>query len=151
MKKGFTLIELLAVVAIMAMLVIMLAPNIINTFNNTKKQNFISETREVCRTATNTYLRHSITSYDNVIYNNIETNPANKLDLQGRAEFKYIAYVNTDGEVIGLLTYDGTNTILVVNANGIEPNSIDDRSFYSINVSTLTFAEKKELVGVPNN
>ena len=146
MKKGFTLIELLAVIAIMAVLVITLAPNVVSTFNNTKKQNFISETREVCRQATNTYLRESIMSYENKIYNNIETSPANKLDLQGRKEFKYIVYVNTDGEVIGILTYDGTNSILVVNANGIEPNSIDDNDLYSVDATSMTYNQAKNLV-----
>ena len=148
MKKGFTLIELLAVIAIMAMLVIMLAHNIINTFNNTKKQNFISETREVCRTATNTYLRESIMSYNKKVYSNIPANPTDVLDLQGRKEFKYIVYVNTDGEVIGILTYDGTNSILRVNANGIEPNSISDNDLYSVDANSMNYNQAKTLVGV---
>ena len=96
-KKGFTLVELLAVIAVMAVLVITIAPNIIESFKNTKKQNFISETREVCRSATNTYLRESIMSYENKLYNNIETNPENTLELQGRKEYKYAK--NTDKNV----------------------------------------------------
>ncbi len=147
-KKGFTLVELLAVIAVMAVLVITIAPNIIESFKNTKKQNFISETREVCRSATNTYLRESIMSYEKKLYNNIETNPENTLELQGRKEYKYAVYVNTDGEVIGILTYDGTNAIFIVNPNGIEPNTIDENDFYSVNAKTMNIEQAKNLLQV---
>ena len=146
-KKGFTLVELLAVISILAVLVLMIAPNVINTFNTTKKQNFVSETREVCRSATNTYLRKSLMSYSHKVYSNIPSNPTDTLDLQGRKEFKYCVHVNTDGEVVGILTYDGDNAILVVNENGVDPNNITDHDLYSVNPKTMTYNEAKNLVG----
>ena len=46
-KKGFTLVELLAVIAILAILVIIALPNVLKMFNDSKKNSFINEVREV--------------------------------------------------------------------------------------------------------
>jgi len=146
-NKGFTLVELLAVVAIMGVLVITIAPNVIESFKNTKKQNFISETREVCKTATNTYIRESVMSYKSKAYCNIAANSTDTLALQGRKEFKYCVKVNTDGEVVGILTYDGTHAILIKNDNGIDSNTITDNDFYSVDAKNMTQNEAYSLIG----
>ena len=39
MKEGFTLIELLAVAVILGLMVLMVVPNLISTFNATKEKN----------------------------------------------------------------------------------------------------------------
>ena len=48
-KKGFTLVELLAVIAILAILVIIELPNVINLFNNAKRNAFETQVRKVAQ------------------------------------------------------------------------------------------------------
>lgn len=48
-KKGFTLVELLAVIAILAILVIIALPNVINLFNNAKRNAFETQVRKVAQ------------------------------------------------------------------------------------------------------
>jgi type IV pilus assembly protein PilA len=146
-RKGFTLVELLAVIAIVAVLSITVAPNIISTFNKSKKQNFITETREVCREASNTYLREAIITAQAKSYYKISNDTSHALDLSGRSEFKYYVKVNTDGEVIAILTYDGTNTILIVNSSGIEPNDISESDItLSVDTSNMTTTKAENLL-----
>ncbi|NLC97314.1 MAG: prepilin-type N-terminal cleavage/methylation domain-containing protein, partial [Erysipelotrichaceae bacterium] len=45
MKKGFTLVELLAVIAILAILIIIALPNVLEMFNNAKKDVFVTEVK----------------------------------------------------------------------------------------------------------
>ena len=61
-KKGFTLVELLAVIAILAILVIIALPNVLKMFNDSKKNSFINEVREVFKTAQNQYMASQINS-----------------------------------------------------------------------------------------
>ena len=44
-KNGFTLVELLAVIAILALLVIIALPNVLNMFNQAKKDVFLTEAK----------------------------------------------------------------------------------------------------------
>lgn len=146
-NKGFTLVELLAVIALLGILVITLAPNVISTFNDSKKQNFITETREVCREATNTYIRESILTMNAKSYYKFDTNTDNALGLDGRDEFQYYVKVNTDGVVVGLLTWDGTHTIKIVNVNGIEPNSITESNLVTnVDTSNMTTAKAENIL-----
>ncbi len=141
-NKGFTLVELLAVIALIAVLVITIGPNIISTFNDSKNKNFITETKEVCREATNTYIRESILTMQAKSYYKFDSNTDHALGLDGRDDFKYYIKVNTDGAVVGLLTWDGVNTIKIVNVNGIEPNDISE-SYIVTNVDTTNMTTAK--------
>ena len=46
-KKGFTLVELLAVIAILAVILLLIVPNIVDMFNNGKKDAFIRQVQSV--------------------------------------------------------------------------------------------------------
>ena len=46
-KKGFTLIELLAVIAILGILVVLSLPKVLKVYNDTKKDSFDIETKNI--------------------------------------------------------------------------------------------------------
>ena len=50
-KKGFTLVELLAVIVIMAIVVLIAIPNVMNSLNQAKKDNFGNEVNSLYSTA----------------------------------------------------------------------------------------------------
>ena len=146
-KKGFTLVELLAVVALMGVLVMILSTDVIETFKGTKKQNFVTETREVCREATNTFLRESIVTLQAKNYYKFGNDSSHALNLNGRQEFNYFIKVNTDGEVIGLLTWDGTYTIRIVNGYGIDPSIITESDIDdSVDTSNMTVEKANQIL-----
>ena len=146
-KKGFTLVELLAVVALMGVLVIILSTDVVETFKGTKKQNFVTETREVCREATNTFLRESIVTLQAKNYYKFGNDSSHALNLNGRQEFNYFIKVNTDGEVIGLLTWDGTYTIRIVNGYGIDPANITETDIDdSVDTSNMTTTKAENIL-----
>lgn len=146
-KKGFTLVELLAVVALMGVLVIILSTDVVETFKGTKKQNFVTETREVCREATNTFLRESIVTLQAKNYYKFGNDSSHALNLNGRQEFNYFIKVNTDGEVIGLLTWDGTYTIRIVNGYGIDPSIITESDIDdSVDTSNMTVEKANQIL-----
>jgi len=146
-KKGFTLVELLAVVALMGVLVIILSTDVVETFKGTKKQNFVTETREVCREATNTFLRESIVTLQAKNYYKFGNDSSHALNLNGRQEFNYFIKVNTDGEVIGLLTWDGTYTIRIVNGYGIDPANITETDIDdSVDTSNMTVEKANQIL-----
>lgn len=46
-KKGFTLVELLAVISIMAIIAVLATPNIVNMVDNSKKEQFVTDAKEM--------------------------------------------------------------------------------------------------------
>lgn len=104
-KKGFTLVELLAVIAILAILVIIALPNIINMYNNARKNSFLTEAKSIFKESTNKYMSESLggTNGSTHIYCRSNTDSLNPLDLSGR---KVNYYIRTDGS-------GNANTIVV--------------------------------------
>lgn len=76
-KKGFTLVELLAVIAILAILVIIALPNVLNMFNQAKKDTFLTEAKTIYKEVTKKYITENMKGNK---VNNI-SNSNNKLDL----------------------------------------------------------------------
>ncbi|MDD6652255.1 MAG: prepilin-type N-terminal cleavage/methylation domain-containing protein [Clostridium sp.] len=117
-KKGFTLVELLAVIAILAILVIIALPNVLKMFNDSKKNSFVNETREVFKTAQTQFVSDNLANPGAVTYsNNLGTgnacNPATKkLDMQGRAvdggQLAYSISLDAEGNVTSIKVSDGT-------------------------------------------
>ena len=109
-KKGFTLVELLAVIAILAILVIIALPNVLKMFNDSKKNSFVNETREVFKTAQTQFVSDNLTHPGAVTYsNNLKTacNPATgKLEMQGRAvdggQLAYSISLDAEGKVTSI-------------------------------------------------
>ena len=95
-KKGFTLVELLAVIAILAILVIIALPNVINMYNNARKNSFLTEAKSIFKESANKYMSGNLggTSSSIHVYCRSNTDSLNPLDLSGR---KVNYYIRTDG------------------------------------------------------
>ena len=113
-KKGMTLIELLAVVGILAMLFMLVAPNAINAFKNSKKSSFLTDVQTIYTTAIAQvqadhprrvsdfyYCRNKGEECEHSI-NNVEG-----LELSGNTETNYIIQIDRQNNVVFFLAQNG--------------------------------------------
>lgn len=115
-KKGFTLVELLAVIAILAILVIIALPNVLQMFNDSKKNSFMTEVRDIYKQAQTQFIADSMTTAGAKTYsNNLGTacNPATlALEMNGRAsnggQLAYSVSLDTNGNVTAIQVSDGS-------------------------------------------
>ena len=109
-KNGFTLVEILAVIAIIAILATLVLPNIIDTFKKSKKNNFLTEAREVYKTAKNQYVYDRAKGFNSIKYqhgfNTYSGSDVKELDLNGRVDYNYLVVINTNGEIIYFIVQD---------------------------------------------
>ena len=115
-KKGFTLVELLAVIAILAILVIIALPNVLKMFNDSKKNSFMTEVRDIYKQAQTQFIADNMTTPGAKTYsNNLDPacNPATPaLEMNGRAstggQLKYSVSLDTNGNVTAIQVSDGS-------------------------------------------
>ena len=102
MKKGFTLVELLAVIAILAILIIIALPNVLEMFNNAKRDSFITEARSVFKTAQQKYVTDggTVTCYSN------NNSSCDDLEMSGRSNLYYSLEFTSEGRVYHFEVYD---------------------------------------------
>ena len=150
-KKGFTLVELLAVIAILAILVIIALPNVLKMFNDSKKNSFVNETREVFKTAQTQFVSDNLTHPGAITYsNNLGTgkacNPATgKLEMQGRAvdggQLAYSISLDAEGKVKSIKVSDGTYSYSgtsISDASAITADSVTTGDAYADATCTAT-------------
>ena len=108
-NKGFTLVELLAVIAILAVLVIIALPNIMSLFNESKKNSFTTELKQIHGAAQQQWMNDSMFDTKEVTYarcNNDEC--PNQLQMSGRQQLEYYIKLNKAGNVTEFYATDGT-------------------------------------------
>ena len=113
-KRGFTLVELLAVIAILAILVIIALPNVINMYNNAKKQVFLTEAQTVASTSEKKFLTGSITEGSKeTVYCKSKTDEKNPLEMTGEKKYYYVQLAS-DGTTNKLIIWDDQKYIKYV-------------------------------------
>ena len=146
-KKGFTLVELLAVIAILAILVIIALPNVLKMFNDSKRNSFMTETRNIYNEAEKKYLSNQISGNLLTTYSNdsgLCENGATKcdLDLSGRTNIDYLIKTNTSGKIIYLLIKDVNYEVELgdmsseINATDITSSTIKDTTTKTVTIKT---------------
>lgn len=111
-KKGFTLIEVLAVVAILAVLIIIVIPNILQIYRDTRKNSFVTELKEIYKTAKQQWVSNALKEPREESYARCSECSIRKLDLQGRQSIDYYIKLNDKGEVIYYCATDSNHQYL---------------------------------------
>ncbi len=89
-NKGFTLVELLAVIAILAILVLIALPNTIEMFKEAKKNSFLTECKQIYKTAQNQWMSDSMFDTNEQIYSRCDSCSGKSLKLSGRTQIEDI-------------------------------------------------------------
>jgi prepilin-type N-terminal cleavage/methylation domain-containing protein len=122
MKKGFTLIELLAVMVIIALVVAIAVPIILNTITNAKKGAMDSEAKLIIDSINKKLAIDDTFTYTDITEENIEAklgikaaNYANLVitEVNGKPRI----YVEGQGKYDGYTAYGNYNEIIVVNSD----------------------------------
>lgn len=108
-KKGFTLIELLAVVALLAILIVVAVPNVLDMFRSAKKSTFKSEVLSILREANADYIANTISEAGVTIYSNYKlNNEEDVIELSVNTSLRYRLNLGNNG-VINSLEISGEN------------------------------------------
>ena len=121
-KKGFTLVELLAVIAILAILVILALPNIINTYNQARKQTFITEAKKIYTEAGKKFVTSSISGSPVKVINSEDES---KLDMTGK-KLQYCIILDNSGKVTSMKVSNGQWIASLDENKQIEDLTTDD-------------------------
>ena len=107
-KKGFTLVELLAVVAILAVLVLIALPNVMELFNEAKKDSFENEVRNIYSIAKSQAVidSYELSNASEIKYSSRLVYGQN-LKVQGRSDLKYCVVADSSGNIEKLYVSDG--------------------------------------------
>ncbi|NLC97239.1 MAG: prepilin-type N-terminal cleavage/methylation domain-containing protein [Erysipelotrichaceae bacterium] len=163
MKKGFTLVELLAVIAILAILIIIALPNVLEMFNNAKKDVFVTEVKTVTSSAEKRFLTSQISGDVETTFCRSETDSINPLNMSGAEKYYYIE-LNSKGRIRYLVVWDDGKYIKYKYSSSKSVTSIDKKDIVEndnesitcanvideLNVATPTPIEDMELVAVMN-
>ena len=143
-KQGFSLVELLAVVAIMAVLIIIVLPNVVELYNDSKKNTFLIEVKSIFNSANVSYMKQSMQEADGIVFYRLKGDE-NAVPLSGRQLYYYVK-VRRTGDIVEILVWDGTNTKKKKDINGIKIAELsEDDIVTNIDTSNLTLNDIKNL------
>ena len=107
-NKGFTLVELLAVIVILAILIIMALIGVTKILNDSKKNMFLAEVRQIYKEAKKTWIVDTASEAVEKIYVKSKKEECdNKLPISVRDELAYFIKLNSDGHVVEYYITDG--------------------------------------------
>ena len=121
-KKGFTLVELLAVIAILAILVILALPNVINRYNEARKQTFLTEAKKIYTESGKKFMSSSISGSPVKVINSEDNS---KLDMTGK-KLQYCVILDNKGNVTSMKVSNGQWIASLVDGKAVEDLTIDD-------------------------
>ena len=121
-RNGFTLVELLAVIAILAILVILALPNVINMFNQARKQTFVTEAKKIYTEAGKKFVSSSISGSPVKVINSEDES---KLDMTGK-KLQYCIILDNSGNVKSMKVSNGQWIASLDGNKQIEDLTTDD-------------------------
>ena len=134
-KKGFTLVELLAVIAILAILIIIAIPNILELFNNAKKDTFVTEIRRIMDSAEKQFVMGNLNSGGSVYYSSTENSTLNTqpLNMETNGKEYFIKkdnlqsiknYLESEKDI--KIVFDYKALYVALKKHGITPNKLEE-------------------------
>lgn len=102
-KKGFTLVELITVIALLGVIMLLVVPNVVESFSNAKKNMFYNDLLNIFSSASTTYItRAADDANTSKIFCNAGGTGNNPLDVEASDKLKYRVEVDKNGQVIKL-------------------------------------------------
>ncbi len=123
-KNGFTLVELLAVIALIGVIMLLVAPKVINVFNDSKKTAFYDEVVSLYNNAYTTYASRLSEGDTSKRYCLGEDETLNKLEIKDKNNFYYDIQLNNEGKVIKIKVKNKNYNISISNSNGLDKSDI---------------------------
>ena len=152
-KKGFTLVELLAVIAILAILIIIAIPNILELFNNAKKDTFVTEIRRIMDSAEKQFVMGNLNSGGSVYYSSTENSTLNTQPLNMETNGKeYFIEMDKEGDFKRVVVYDD-NFCYDIYTNGTtgDISSTNSKLVDDVIKKTIVVADDVNLSNNENN
>lgn len=127
-KKGFTLVELIAVITLIGVVMILIIPNVLGLFKQSKKTLFVDESLEIFKNAYTTYIyRSSNGEYNKRFCKGIDQS-TNLLDLENQDELYYDITVDAYGEVLKIKIAKDGYGLNINNDNGVNKKDINEKN-----------------------
>ena len=146
-KKGFTLVELLAVIAILAILVIIALPNVLNLFNDAKKNSFQTEVQTIYNTAQQEFLLgggKAVEYYRSGGNACLATGTTLKsLSLKGTSTVNYYIKIDANGNIVEYHVADDAFAFTYTGTIGLKIEEIGKEEAISINEDCEGFNEEE--------
>ncbi|MBQ4263780.1 MAG: prepilin-type N-terminal cleavage/methylation domain-containing protein [Bacilli bacterium] len=129
-KKGFTLVELLAVIAILAILVIIALPNVLNLFNDAKKNSFQTEVQTIYNTAQQEFLLGGGKAVEYYRNNGVacaaENTTFKTLSLKGTSTVDYYIKIDPNGNIVEYHVADDAFAFTYTGTTGLKVEEIGE-------------------------
>lgn len=102
-RSGFTLVELITVIALLGVIMLLVVPNVVESFSNAKKNTFYNDLLSLYSVATSTYITNAADDQDTPkIFCNAGGSGDNPMNIDVSDKLKYRIEVDKNGQVIKL-------------------------------------------------
>ena len=107
-KRGFTLIELLAIIALIGILMLLIIPKVLTSFDTAKKKSFAIQVESIKREAEKKYVHEGLSGKSSSLYcdESFSSYGCNKLDVT-ESNISYIVELDSTGHVSSISISDG--------------------------------------------
>ena len=97
--KGFTLVEMMAVIAVLALLVVLVLPNVLKSYRDAKKVSFINEAKTIYKASTDKYVSEKTKGKKIGLIQKEKDSVVNELALNEASDLSYTIRLDSDGRV----------------------------------------------------